>query len=92
MAHDGRWTSGQWVGASHRRVAGLTTGNPPAMTHGCGAEGGLGEDGPDRWAPSASDYGARNGMGAGSRAKMGRVRCRAGPTAEKMAHNDFFSF
>jgi hypothetical protein len=26
MAHDGRWTSGQWGGASNRRVAGSTTG------------------------------------------------------------------
>jgi hypothetical protein len=54
--------------------------------------GGLGEDDPDRWAPSASDCGAGNRRQAGSHVKMGWVRCRAWPTAEKMTHNNFFYF
>jgi hypothetical protein len=88
MAHDGRWTVGWckqsmcgWV--DDGKWAGYDT---RARSRG----GGLGEDGPDRWAPSASDCGARNGRRAGSRAKVGSVRCRAGPTAEKTAHNDFY--
>jgi hypothetical protein len=73
MAQDGRWTGGEWGGASNRRVVVSTMGNRPATTRGRGAEGegGLGEDDPDRWAPSASDCGAGNRRQAGSRVKMG---------------------
>jgi hypothetical protein len=52
----------------------------------------LGEERADRWAPSVSDSGAVTRWQAGSHMEMGRGRCRAGPTAEKIAHNDFFHF
>jgi hypothetical protein len=54
--------------------------------------GGLGEDGPDRWAPSVSDGSTVMGWQAGSHTEMGRGRRRAGPATEKMAHDDFFPF
>jgi hypothetical protein len=58
-----------------------------------GAEqGGLGEDGPDRWVPSVSNGGAVTSWQADSRAEMGQGRRRARPTAKKTAHNDFFYF
>jgi hypothetical protein len=56
------------------------------------SRGGIGEDGPDRWASSASDYGTGNRRQAISRVKMGLVRCKAGPATEKTAHKDFFPF
>jgi hypothetical protein len=37
----------------------------------------LGEDGPDRWAPSVNDGGVITGWQADSCAKMGRGRCKA---------------
>jgi hypothetical protein len=52
----------------------------------------LGEDGPDRWAPSVGNGVFVTDWQAGSRAKMGRGQCRAGPAAEKMDHTDFFHF
>jgi hypothetical protein len=47
--------------------------------HAGAEQGGLGEDGPDRWAPSVSNGGTVTGWQAG--VKMGRGRCRGGPTA-----------
>jgi hypothetical protein len=52
----------------------------------------LGEERAGRRAPSVSDGGAVTGWQAGSREEMGRGRHRAGPAAEKMAHDDFFLF
>jgi hypothetical protein len=52
-------------------------------------QGGMGEDGPDMWAPSVSDGGVVTGWLAGSCTEMGRGRRRAGLTMEKMAHDDF---
>jgi hypothetical protein len=49
----------------------------------------LGEERTDTRAPSVSDGGTVTGWQASSRAEMGRDQCRAGPTVEKMAHNDF---
>jgi hypothetical protein len=40
-----------------RRVAGSTMGTRPAMTRWHGVWEELGQDGPDRWAPSVSDGG-----------------------------------
>jgi hypothetical protein len=54
--------------------------------------GDLGEERTDRHAPSISNDGAVMDWQAGSHAKMGRGQCRAGSTAEKTAHNDFFHF
>jgi hypothetical protein len=56
------------------------------------SRGDLGEDDSDRWAPSASDGCTITGWQAGSRADMGRGRCKARPAAENMAHTDFFPF
>jgi hypothetical protein len=49
----------------------------------------LGEDDPDMWVPSVSVDGMVTGWQAGSRVEMGRGRCRAGPAAEKTAHDGF---
>jgi hypothetical protein len=55
-------------------------------------QGGLGEDGPDRWAPSVSNSNAVTGWQAGSCAERGQGRCRDGQATEKTAHTDFFPF
>jgi hypothetical protein len=89
MAQDGRWT----VGWCKQSMCGrLDGGKSTSDDTRAWSRGGFGEDGPDRWAPSASDCGAGNGRRPISHVKMGWVRCRAGPTAEKMAHIDFFHF
>jgi hypothetical protein len=49
----------------------------------------LGEESADRRAPSVNEADTVTGWQASSCMKMGWGRCRAGPTAEKMAHNDF---
>jgi hypothetical protein len=52
----------------------------------------LGEDGPDRWAPSVSDGDAVMGWQAGSCAEMGWGCRRAGTAVKKAAHDDFSIF
>jgi hypothetical protein len=90
MAHGDRWTCGQWGGASNRRVAGSTMGNRPATTRGLGAEGGdWGKSTPTGGPSLPATAPMGNGRQAGSRVKMGWVRCRAGPTVEKTAQNNF---
>jgi hypothetical protein len=49
----------------------------------------LGEEGVDRLAPFVSDSDVVMGWQTWSREKMGRGRRRAGPAAEKTAHDDF---
>jgi hypothetical protein len=88
MAHDGRWTMGWCKQSTCGRLDDRKSAGDDTRAR---SRGGLGEDGPDRWTPSASDCGVGNGRWAGSHVKMGWVQCRAGPTAEKTAHNDFFS-
>jgi hypothetical protein len=52
----------------------------------------LGEERADRQAPFIRGGGAVTGWQASSHVKMGRGRCKDGPTAVKMTHNDFFYF
>jgi hypothetical protein len=91
MAHDGRWTGGHCGGASTRRVAGSTTGIRLATTRVRGA-GGLGEDGPNKWAPSVNDGSA---VTAGRTARARRwagVSAELGRPQRKWPTMIFFSF
>jgi hypothetical protein len=54
--------------------------------------GNLGGERAYKQAPSISDGGAVMGWQTSLRAEMGRGRRRAGPAAEKTAHDDFFHF
>jgi hypothetical protein len=56
MAHDDRWTGVHTGGVSTQHVAGSTMGIRLVMTRRHGARG-MGEDYPDRWAPSVSNAG-----------------------------------